>query len=525
MFAVLLTGLLVSQPMAAQHVAADTVVVCPEEFREALGPWLHYRAGQGHQAVVVSNLGSAGQIGRQIRELAHGGRLRFVVLVGDVEVGMWSYPKLRARCVPTHYAKAEVNVLWGSEPHIATDNAYADLDNDGVPELAVGRLSVDTPQQLRALVEKVIAYERSTDFGRWRRRVNVVAGVGGFGWIGDKVLDTATRFLLSQGIPGDYRASMTFGNWRSPYCPNPRLFHAAALERLNEGAWFWVYLGHGQPLGLDHVHMPDGHYPIFSVDDVAKLRCARGAPIVLLLACHTGAFDASVDCLAERMVGQPRGPVAAVAGSRVTMPYAMSVLTSAMMEQLFKQHRPTLGEVILHAKRQAVAVPDETAEIRKTLDAIGAAISPAPRQLAAERAEHLLLFNLLGDPLLRLRYPETVALECPTTASAGEPLHVSGVSPTEGRAVVELVVPRHRRDFEPPARSEYSTCAESLAQMQQTYRRANDRQLAAVESGVSPGRFEVKLDVPEHARGACRLRVFIEGGEGFSSGHAMVDVR
>ena len=59
--------------------------------------------------------------------------------------------------------------------------------------------------------------------------------------------------LLYAKLPADYRLSMTYGSWRSPYCPDPRRFHATTLERLNEGAWFWVYIGHGYPLGADRV--------------------------------------------------------------------------------------------------------------------------------------------------------------------------------------------------------------------------------------------------------------------------------
>ena len=93
--------------------AADTVVVCPEAFREALGPWIEYRKRQLHRVTIVSNLGSAHDIRRRIRETAKDGRLRFVVLVGDADPDMIWDETVRARCVPTHYAKARINVLWG----------------------------------------------------------------------------------------------------------------------------------------------------------------------------------------------------------------------------------------------------------------------------------------------------------------------------------------------------------------------------------------------------------------------------
>ena len=514
--------------LALPQAAADTVVVCPDAFREALGPWLEYRTQQGHDLAMVSSAGTADQIRGRIRDVAKGGQLRFVVLVGDAELGCEFDPVLRARCVPVHRAKAEVNVLWGSELHIATDNWYADLDGDSggdrTPELAVGRLTADSPAELRQIVAKILAYERSTDFGPWRRRLNFVAGIGGLGPWTDMVIESSARYFLTRGIPAGYRLSMTYGSWRSPYCPDPRLFHLTTLRRLNEGSWFWVYIGHGHPFSLDRVRVPGGHYHILATPDVPKLKCERGAPIALFLACYAGAFDANEDCLAEQMLRRPDGPVAALAGSRMGMPYAMAVLATGFMDQCFEHRCPTLGEAVLRAKQDMMKEPAEGDRKRAMLDALAAVVSPNSQKLAAERAEHLLLFNLIGDPLLRLRHPQPVVLQTPATAVAGGPLTVSGISGVDGRGTIELVVHRNRLTFTPPDRSEYPQTSESLAEFQEVYRRANDRRLHWVETTVENGRFSARLEVPESAHGTCHVRVFIEGSSDFALGAADVKI-
>ena len=89
---------------------------------------------------------------------------------------------------------------------------------------------------------------------------------------------------------------------------------------------------------------------------------------------------------------------------------------------------------------------------RAAIDAVAAAISPAPHQLSAERAEHVLLFNLLGDPLLRIRYPQPIELQTVKAALPGEAIEVSGRTPVAGRCTVELTVPRGTLTFTPPAR-------------------------------------------------------------------------
>ena len=124
---------------------------------------------------------------------------------------------------------------------------------------------------------KILAYERNTDFGPWRQRVNFIAGVGGFSPLLDTVIETATSKLLTSGIPAAYDTRMTYGSWRSPYCPDPRLFHAMAVERHNEGCLFWVYIGHGQATELDRVSIPGERFHISERQDCGELR-ASGAP-------------------------------------------------------------------------------------------------------------------------------------------------------------------------------------------------------------------------------------------------------
>jgi hypothetical protein len=511
--------------LAAPQDAPDTLVVCPAAFREALQPWVEFRARQGHVLTLVSNTQPAEAIRRQIRDAAKQGRLQYVVLVGNARPGCERDPALRARSVPVHYEKAKVNIQWGSEPYIATDNWYADLNDDQVPELAIGRLPADSPAELRQMVAKTLAYERSTDFGPWRRQLNFVAGMGGFGALADTVLESAARHVLTQNIPAGYRVSMTYGSWRSPYCPDPRLFHATTLERLNEGAWFWVYIGHTpHPAALNRLRMPDGDYHILDIHDVPKLNCAHAGPIALFLCCYSGAIDATTDCLAKQMLRQPGGPVAVVAGSRVTMPYGMTVLATGLLDEVFRKRCPTVGEAMLHAKQAMLKEPAAGDQQRAMVDAIAAAVSPAARQMAEERTEHVQMFNLIGDPLLRLRYGEEIKVEVAKTAAPGEVLTVAGSTPVEGRGTVELAVRRGRLSFKPPLRREYSQTAAALAEFQEVYCRANDQRLVSVPVQIAGGRFEVSLDVPADAEGACQVCVFVEGRDAFALGSADVKI-
>ena len=394
-------------------------------------PWVAFRESQGHQVTFLANSSDANQVRGEIRRLAAAGGLRYLLLVGDAaevdpEVivtrkaednqdgasvarsspklvkAIGQNPRIAASVghVPTRHVRARVNVRFGSEPHIATDNWYADLDDDGAPDLAVGRLTADTADEVSLMVEKILAYERSRDFGPWRRHLHFVAGLGGFGPLVDSVLETSAKNVIAAGLPAAYGATLTQASWSSPYYPDPRRFRESAQAGLNDGCLFWIYMGHGQRRELDQTPQAAPRFqPILEAADARALVARNGAPIACLFSCYAGAFDGPEDCLAEELLRAPGGPVAVLAGSRVTMPYAMTVLGAEMLDQCFAQQQATLGDALLAAKRALVA-PAKSHSLRASLDAMAALLSPAPADLAAERQEHLAMFNLLGDPLL-----------------------------------------------------------------------------------------------------------------------------
>jgi hypothetical protein len=505
--------LLCSVAVASDRAAPDTAVVCPNEFRAALEPWLQLRRGDGRVVELLSNDGSADDIRARIREAGHGGKLQNVLLVGG------------NRFVPTHLETAKVTVRWGSEPQIAADDWYGDLDGDGVPDVAIGRLTVESADELKTVVKKILAYERQADFQAWRTRVNLVAGVGGFSPVVDAVVESSARQLIANGLPAGYETSLTYANWRSPCCPDPRQFHATTLDRLNEGCLFWVYMGHGRRTGLDTLATPLGRYPILDHTDIGGLHCAAGSPIAIFLACYTGAFDGPKRCLADEMLRSEGAPVAIVCGSRMTMPYGMTVFGAELLNEVFQCHAATIGEAILHAKRRSVGVESGGTSSRWLIDALAGAVSPPGSDLAAERREHVHLFNLLGDPLLRLRYPQQLALEAPSGAVSGGRIIVSGQSPVGGAGVIEIVADRRAASAQAAARQKFDGSADALATYQRSYQAANDSRLCSCDAAVQDGRFTATLDIPPGSAGRYCVRAFIAGEKDCALGTANLEIR
>ncbi len=510
--------------------SGEAVVVCPGALRSALDPWIEYRRGQGHQLRVIESAGTADDVLRRVRQAATPAT-RFVVLVGDADAAAASAGGGRESAyVPTHYRKATVNVRFGSEPMLATDGPYGDFDGDGTPDAAVGRLSADSTDQLRTIIEKTLAYERSADLGPWRRTIHCVAGVGGFGSLLDGVLESSVRYFLTETVPPAYRVTMTYASSGSPYCPPLDSFSQAVAARFNEGGWFWVYMGHGRPEGLDWVRCPSGAQPILDRPQVARLRANAGGPLAIFFSCYGGAFDAD-DCLGEEMLRAEGGPAGVIGASRVAMPYGMASLAVGLLDEVFVRRTPTVGEALLHA-RQALLEHDPADDPRrKLLDAIAAGLSPTRESLRAEREEHAAMFHLLGDPLLRLRHPLTLPLRVDVDQSVPEgQLLIRGSAPCAGRLRLEAAPMRGRLPHGLTRRTSGSvdangsarTEAQSRAEMQHAvYERANAPGRLVFDAAVAAGEFQVA--VPYRAGDDQWIIGFLQGDARFALGAARID--
>jgi hypothetical protein len=388
--------------------ALDTLVVCPAEFQPALAEWQAFRHEQGHDIQVLHPTATADQLQKAIREAAATAEFKFLVLIGEAPVRA-QYLSVTRNNVPTNYTAAKVNVRWGSDPYIATDIPYADLDRDGAPDLAVGRIPVRSPKQLQRILRKTIAYEQASKQSEWQRRLSFTTGQGGFGAVTDALIEAAARQIVQQNIPAGYITQHIFPGGVDGAGLHSGGFPYRAQQQLSEGSLAWIYLGHGRETELDHVRTATGTQSILSVGDVPKLRCGGHSPLAVLVACSTGAIDSPGGCLASELLKADEGPVAVVAATRITMPYGNTVLGCELLRACFRERPEHLGETLQIAERKTLDSPADDS-LRSSLDSLAAGLSPPPVDLTSERREHVLMYHLFGDPLLHLRYPVEAAI-------------------------------------------------------------------------------------------------------------------
>ena len=507
----------------------DTMVLCPPQLLDALQPWVAYREAQGRRVYVARPGANAFEIKQQIRQLATVSQLKTVWIIGDVR----SVHNHGSNAVSTDYMPAQAIRKYGSEPEIATDHTFADLDGDQVPDLVIGRLPVNTPQELEEQISKIIRYEQlqlsPEGQGLWKRKINFIAGTGGFGFLADQMIEKISKRLISDMIPPEFQTSITYASWTSPYCPDPSRFSEATVKRLNEGCLFWVYIGHGRPQQLDFIRTPRGGFPILKPRQISEVHSVDGMPIAILLVCYTGAFDLNEDCLAEQLIKRPNGPIAVLCGTRLTTPYGMSLLSIGLMEQYFDQRVSTLGELLLAAKRDLIvnhSEPGDTnSSYREHIELLNRALCPREVDWKQERVEHAYLFHLLGDPLLRLPQPQSLNLQVRKEVGPSERLVVSGIAPYEGQLMLQLNYARDRLIHRVRRRREFDATPLALAEYQTTYQEANNRQCDAVTAFVPAGPFSIELVVPVWASGACVVQGILQGADQFSLGARPLQVQ
>ena len=435
--------LLITSPIGSADAgeSSHAVIVCPRAWQGQLKPWIEQRAHGGISATVVAPESDAASTLRAIRKASRK-QTRYVVLVGDAPaIGDLTHPK---QPIPIHYTPTRVTAAWNSTKTLASDWFYGDLDQDGSIDAAVGRLPVHSAAELAIAIKKQSLHEADLDFGPWRDQVDLIGGVGGFGMLIDTAIESVSRNIVTNVLPSHVVTRVRYGSEGHRFFPTHKSFTETVLEDYSRGARFWVYAGHGQVTQLDRVPQTVTGQPVLDRNTLDRLhRDQSHRPIAMLLACYTGALDAREDCFAENMWKQPGGPVAVFAGSRVTMPYGNTTAAMGMIDAVYNQHLPRLGDAWLFTLRELEKANPEQGNntARLMVDGLAGLVSPAGTDLTEERKEHARLYNLIGDPTLRLRHGESIELEIESGFDPGVPITLHLESSIDGLLTLTLAKP------------------------------------------------------------------------------------
>jgi hypothetical protein len=508
--------------------APDTLVVCPQEFRSTLVPWEEMRRAQGHEIEIIDVPEAAADLQSAVVRVAASGQLKYLVLIGDVPTDT-PMPRLRGPVVPTNFVPAKVNVRWGSEPMIASDFPFADINGDGSPDLVVGRIPADSPEELAAVVRKIVRYETHTEHEPWERKLAAVAGTGDFGPLADGLIEAAGQQLMEQALPPGFIVDLKRAKTGAAALAPVRNVSTAASDssvkssspvrrslgqQIDNGSLVWAYFGHGNATELDYIAGPNGPESILSVKDVARLRGGALCPLAMLISCHTGACDAPRDCLAEELILAEDGPVSVLAATRISMPYGNAIFSYEFLRASLVDHPATLGMAFRLAQQRSLAVGAGD-PMRSSIDTMALAMCPLlpsggerwrPEDLVVERKEHVAMYHLLGDPLLRWRRPRPLPLKvAPQVVIAGSTIEVEGIADFGGNCLIEL----SRNSPADTSRDLDSTTAVVDSQTQR----------------VDAGPFRVSVTLPTNVAGQFIVRAYLRGKADSAVGGAPLEIR
>ncbi len=342
---------------------ADYIVITHPTFTSFIQPLVEFRRSQGLTATVVEIQDIYDEFSDGLfNPLAIQKFLRYaytswqppaptyVVLVGDAHYDYKNATVERYRRDETFRGTYNLYPIFVPTYHgwapasgeTAMDQRFVNISgDDALPDMLIGRLSVQTPEALATMVEKIINYERNLKTGPWQGTLIQVADDNTDN-PGDGIFEISRNELIQEVIPVGY-------NTREIYLrklKSPALTGARIRSALNQGAIAIEYAGHGgSQTWADE--------SIFRSEDVVALR-NRHLPFVITTTCLNGQFDkpqqAGNFCLSEQFLLGEHGAIAALSATRLTYGSANAEFDRDLFKSLFGQKPATVGKIVGEAK-------------------------------------------------------------------------------------------------------------------------------------------------------------------------------
>ncbi len=291
----------------------------------------------------------------------------YVVLFGDMS---HDYRHLLTTSRPNFVPSIPFYVnTYGRAP---SDNLIVDVaGNDLAPDLAIGRMSCETPEEADILMNKLENYPADNSKS-WKQDV-MLASSGlslddelhfHFNQYSNRLAD---YYLIPNGIhpsrvfnfPSNHQDSMYVGG-------GPKI-----RQEIDEGVVLGNYYGHGGGYQWDL---------IFTNDDIELLQNDGRLPVILSVTCYTAHFD-DQDVFGEIFNKVPgRGSIGFFGNTVLTYWPIGAVIDEAIFKEIFTNRHYAIGNALFNAK-----------------NAVGG---------GGYYGQQITLLTYLGDPGLRLALPD-----------------------------------------------------------------------------------------------------------------------
>jgi hypothetical protein len=223
----------------------------------------------------------------------------------------------------------------------ASDDALADFDGDGIPEMAIGRLPVRTADEANLVLSKIVNFSPSnvsSNAVMVADRQCDAQGNNCYYWSFEDSTDDLIKLL-----PANMQSSVQKVYRRLE--PSDTAARTDIINKINQGAALVNYSGHG------NVDVWTGA-PIFSNSDALALTNGNKLPLVIVMDCLNGYFVApNLDCIGESLLKAPNGgSVASFVSSGLTIPDGQHAMGQKLFELLYGGQPIALGDATRQAK-------------------------------------------------------------------------------------------------------------------------------------------------------------------------------
>lgn len=342
MYAVENSGLLTADSVSSNNPStlstpahnAEMIVVSHKDFLTQANDWANYRRTQGLTVEVVRiedvydefNYGvlSADCI-RNFLEYAKNNWQtppKYVLLLGDASYDPKNYLGTGGNFLPTRM----VDTVYSEAP---SDETMADFNNDGLAEIAVGRIAARDAAAVTLAYNKLTAFEQTIGQAHSRNALFASDLPDGYDFEG------VSNRLCAQ-LPATINCvKINRGQ------PNAA---ADLVTSLNQGKFLVNYAGHGNSA----VWAAPG---FFSGSQAGQMTNGNNLSIFTMLTCLNGYFVQPTDSLSEILMKNPNGgAVSAWASSGLTTPDIQEIMATRFFNQMNVGNLTRIGDLIKDAK-------------------------------------------------------------------------------------------------------------------------------------------------------------------------------
>jgi len=287
---------------------------------------------------------------------------RYVVLVGN---DTYDYTNNRFQSIslmPTKYLETRLGGLRVTQT--ASDASYGDIDDDGVPDIPIGRIGARTKTEVSYVVNKIKAYQAREGYvGRLLMATDKDD-------LGTGVNFTADAQDLIEAMPADWRGALRDDFRAFPEVDGHQEAHDKVLRVINAGVSVVEYIGHSSQFSWAFTTPP-----MLTFREIPGLTNVGKPAVITQWGCwNTYYVDPNGNTMGDRfMLGGEHGGVAVLGASSLTTSEGERGLGIELNKRLFNDG-VTIGEALIAAKKAL-----------------------------AQRADHpdiQLAWQILGDPAL-----------------------------------------------------------------------------------------------------------------------------